>query len=73
MQEKEYFIVWNETKSEGFITSSEDDAEFARTRFQSGRAVSLLADSMRSIYAGGGDEETELPSQTVTIDIEAAK
>lgn len=70
---KEYFIVWNETKSEGFITSNENDAEFARSGFQGSMAVSSLAGAMRDTYAHEDDEDTELPAQTVTLDVGSAK
>ena len=70
MAEKQYHIVWNSTKTEGYITDSEDDAEFARSGFQANFSSSTLALAMREAYADGeDDDETELPAQSVTIEV----
>ena len=66
---KQYHIVWNAKKSEGYITDSEDDAEFAHSGFQACNSCSTLATAMRETYADGEDDtDTELPAQTVTIE-----
>jgi len=70
MAEKQYHIVWNSTKTEGYITDSEDDAEFARSGFQANFSSSTLALAMREAYADGeDDDETELPAQSVAIEV----
>lgn len=74
MAEKHYYIVWNESKTEGYITDDEDDAEFARVGWLAKASCSTLAQAMRETYANDDDEEdddgpVELPTGAVTIEV----
>lgn len=65
---KTYHIVWNESRTEGYITDDADDATLAATGFQAVPAVSTLALAMREQYADGeDDQDTELPMQTIQL------
>jgi len=69
MKKKLYNIVWNETKTEGFITDDADDAQFAIDGFRASFAVSSVAEAFREAYAYD-DEEIELPLQVIELDVE---
>ena len=67
---KRYYIVWNESKTEGYITDSEADADFAQSGVQGEYAHPALAWAMRDIYAAAEREKSmELITQVVSIEV----
>jgi len=70
---KQYHIVWNAQKTEGYITDNEDDATYASSGMVCGVGASTIAEAMREAYAQDEDSfddtEEELPTQTVTIEV----
>jgi hypothetical protein len=71
MAKKRYHIVWNERKTEGYITDDENDATYAQSGMQISAGVSTLAEALRESYADddGDDNGIELPAQTVTLEV----
>lgn len=74
MAEKQYHIVWNESKTEGYITDDADDAEFASVGWRAKASCSTLAQAMRESYANDDDEDdddgpVELPTDTITLEV----
>lgn len=65
---KKYHIVWNKSRTEGFITDDEDDAEYASSGMRCGVGVSCIAEAMRETYCDD-DEDEELPAQTIELEI----
>ncbi len=61
-----YHIVWNETRTEGFITQDRDDADYTATGISSSFGVSTIGDAFREAYAEYGEEleiqEIEIPT-----------
>ncbi len=63
-----YYIVWNERRTEGFITDCPEDAEYASSGFQQTGGVSSLAFALRETYLDPEEEESgELPMQEVDL------
>lgn len=66
-----FYIVWNPSKNEGFITSDEDDAYFVCTGERLGWSVSLAGEAFREAYCGDDDDdpryEDELPMQELEL------
>lgn len=54
---KKYFIVWNENRSEGYITDDPEDADYTATGFSSSFGQSTLGVAFRESYAE--DEESD--------------
>lgn len=71
MAKKRYHIVWNERKTEGYITDDEGDATYAQSGMRINAGVSTLAEALREQYADddGDDNCIELPAQTVTLEV----
>lgn len=63
---KKYFIVWNDTRSEGFITQDQDDAEYTATGISTSFGVTTVGDSFRETYADG-EEDAEFDIQEIEI------
>ena len=65
---KKYFIVWNDTRSEGFITDDEDDANYTATGISNSFGVTTVGSAFRETYADDKDgvelevEEIEIPN-----------
>lgn len=62
-----YYIVWNPTRTEGFITNDAGDAEYARTGFQEEMAVSTAGQAFRDAYCEEDDDSTELPMTELNV------
>lgn len=62
---KKYFIVWNSTKTEGFITDDPGDAVAAATGFSGTGITSTVGDAFYEAY--GDDGEAELSMQEVEL------
>ena len=58
---KQYFIVWNEARSEGFITDDAADAEACRTGVSRSWS-SAMGDAFAEAY-----DEEERPMQTLVL------
>lgn len=54
-----FYVVWNNSKTEGFITNSPDDAEVAASGFISGVSCSSLANAFREVYADEDMDEDD--------------
>ena len=65
--EKKFHIVWNETKTEGFITDDADDARFASTGEMSGGfGVSTIGEAFQDCY-GGGDKALTVQEVEIAV------
>jgi hypothetical protein len=73
MAKKQYHIVWNKRKTEGYITDDENDATYAQSGIQISvsAGMSTLAEALRESYAydDGDDNGIELPAQTVILEV----
>lgn len=63
---KKYFIVWNATRSEGFITDDEDDAHYTSTGISNSFGITTVGEAFRESYADDEDGE-ELEVQEVEL------
>ena len=62
-----YYIVWNPTRTEGFITNDAGDAEYVQNGFQGSMAVSSAGQAFREAYCEEGDDSTELPMTELSV------
>lgn len=62
-----YYIVWNPTRTEGFITNDADDAEYVRCGLQSRFGVSSAGQAFREAYCDEDDDSTELPMTEINV------
>lgn len=53
---KTYYIVWNETRTEGYITDDLEDAEYASSGKQAGWSAPTLGVAFREAYEGLEDD-----------------
>jgi len=66
MSQPKFYIVWNETRTEGFITNDPDDAETASTGFRSKFATSTVGEAFYEAYSDDGEPgDIELEVQVV--------
>ena len=56
-----HYIVWNPGRTEGFITTDRNDAEFVRTGVRSQPGVSAAGLGFREAYIDDEEDLTELP------------
>ena len=56
-----HYIVWNPARTEGFITTDREDAEFVRTGVRTLPAVSAAGQWFREAYYEDETDHTELP------------
>lgn len=63
------YLVWNREKNEcvGFLDP--DDADYARSGFQTTNGVSSLADTFRELYEFDNDEGEEAPRNVVEVNL----
>lgn len=50
---KTIYIVWNENKSEGFVTDDKDDAKYCSTGKETGFGIPTIAEAFRECYGQG--------------------
>lgn len=67
MAKKRYHIVWNQRKTEGFITNDATDARAVSDGSWSG-VNSTVGEAFREAYADDDNGE-ELPMQEVVIEV----
>ncbi len=63
---KKYWIVWNDARSEGFITQDQGDAEYTATGISTSFGVTTVGDAFRETYADG-EEYAEFDIQEIEI------
>lgn len=64
-----YYIVWNPTKTEGFITDDPDDATNASTGERLAAGVSVVGEKFYETYSddgGAGEFEFEIQELELT-------
>ena len=62
-----YYIVWNPTRTEGFITTDAGDADYVRSGWRDGMAVSTAGEAFREAYCDEDDDSTELPMTELNV------
>jgi len=63
-----FYIVWNQTRTEGFITDDRNDALFAAEGISTRNGSSTVGEAFRECYADDEDGEA-LPMQEVEIEV----
>ncbi len=69
-----YYIVWNPSKSEGYITNDVNDATFAATGdARQCFGTPTVGEAFREAYCDDEDEEAvalhEFPTQTIELEV----
>lgn len=62
-----YYIVWNPTRTEGFITNDAGDADYVRCGFRAGMSVPSAGQAFREAYLDEDDDSTELPMTEINV------
>ena len=62
-----HYIVWNPGRTEGFITTDREDADFVRTGVRSQPGVSAAGQAFREEYIEDEEDLTELPFTEVHV------
>jgi hypothetical protein len=67
VSKKQFFIVWNPNKTEGYITDSKPDAMFASDGVASRSGTPILAEALRDTYCEDADDG--LPMQEIELEV----
>ena len=68
MRKKKFFIVWNQTKTEGYITDDKRDAQFTSDGTPGRYGNPTVGEAFRESYAEDADGKV-LPMQEIEIEV----